>query len=544
MNASKKRQEDTYREERGMEATATYEIACREIAERIRKEGLTEPESINRAKKEISARYNLCHIPKNSDVLKFSSSSSDKGSELRENLKRKRMRTASGVAPVAVMTSPYPCPHGRCIMCPGGPYSSFGSPQSYVGKEPAAIRAAQCNYDPYRQVTVRLHQLEEIGHDFEKVELILMGGTLTARPRHYQRWFVQQCLNAMKDFGKAKARQREVRNVGITFETRPDYAREREIDQMLEMGATKVELGVQHVRNDILEGIKRGHTVEDTIEATLRLRNSGLKVGFHLMLGLPGSSIEEDKRMFDRIFYDHRFMPDYLKIYPTLVVRGTELYERWKRGEYKPICEEEAIEIIAYAKRIIPEWVRIQRIQRDIPAQFIEAGVKKSNLRQLVKARLQALGYKCRCIRCREAGLSQLQGRIVDESCIRLVTESYEAGDGMEYFISYEDVKNDILIAHLRLRLPCASASIHRAELMHAALVRDLHVYGELVPPGESKHASWQHRGYGTRLLKRAEEIASEHGYQKVAVMSGIGVRPYYAKQGYRREGPYMVKQI
>ncbi len=513
-------------------ATA-YELACREIAELVEKRNLREPDSINRAKKEISARYKLPHIPKNTDVLRFG------GTELRENLKRKRMRTVSGVAPVAVMTSPYPCPHGRCIMCPGGPDSAFVSPQSYVGREPAAIRAAQCNYDPYRQVMVRLHQLEEMGHDFDKVELILMGGTLTARPLDYQRWFVRRCLEAMDEFGTAH--RRDIRNTGITFETRPDYARTSQIDRMLEMGATKVELGVQHVNDDILKEIRRGHSVKDTVEANQRLRDSGLKVGFHIMLGLPGSSIEEDKRMFDRIFRDRRFMPDYLKIYPTLVVRGTELYERWRRGEYNPVCEEEAVEIIAYAKRIIPKWVRIQRIQRDIPAQFIVAGVKKSNLRQMVKARLHELGYKCRCIRCREAGMAHLHGKVIDEDSVQLLVERYEACEGIEYFISYEDVRHDVLIAHLRLRLP---GSARRAELVDAAIVRDLHVYGELVPLGGLKEWSWQHRGYGTRLLNRAEEIAADYGYKKVAVMSGIGVRSYYARRGYRREGPYMVKSI
>ncbi len=523
-----------------------YEIACREVAEELKKEGVSEPESINRVKKEVSARYRLPHLPRNSDVLKFCDTGSSSVG-LRERLKRKRMRTASGVAPVAVMTSPHPCPHGRCIMCPGGPYSRFGSPQSYVGREPAAIRAAQCNYDPYLQVTHRLRQLEEIGHDPEKVELILMGGTLTARARHYQSWFVHQCLRALDDFSSARSHPHNrdrIRNTGITFETRPDYAREAEIDLMLELGATKVELGVQHVKNDILAEVQRGHSVEDTVEATRKLRNSGLKVGYHVMLGLPGSSIEDDKRMFECIFHDPRFMPDYLKIYPTLVVEGTGLYERWKRGEYRPVCEDEAIEVIAYAKKIIPPWVRIQRIQRDIPAQFIVAGVKKSNLRQLVQARIHELGYRCRCIRCREAGLALLRGRVVDEESIKLVTEEYEASGGTEYFISYEDVKNDILIAHLRLRLPHELPLPHRAELLHAAIIRDLHVYGELVPLGEKKEHSWQHRGYGTRLLRRAEEIAADKGYRRVAVMSGIGVRTYYARHGYRREGPYMVRDL
>ncbi|MHC1635377.1 MAG: tRNA uridine(34) 5-carboxymethylaminomethyl modification radical SAM/GNAT enzyme Elp3 [Candidatus Methanospirareceae archaeon] len=510
-----------------------YQTACEEIARIIEGQGVKEEHEIEKIKKEISRRYNLRHIPKNSDILRLV-----KDEKYKELLRKKRMRTASGVAPVAVMTSPYPCPHGKCIMCPGGPSSPFSSPQSYIGREPAALRALQNYFDPYKQVKMRLSQLEETGHDVEKVELILMGGTLTARPIEYQRWFVRGCLAALKDFGIE--RKKDIRNTGITFETRPDCIGEREIDEILGLGATKVEIGVQHIDNNVLEKIKRGHLVEDTIEANRRIRDSALKVGFHVMLGLPGSDVDKDKEMFERIFKDENFKPDYLKIYPTLVVEGTELYEMWKRGEYEPFHEEEAIEVIAYAKKIIPRWVRVQRIQRDIPSQFIQAGVKKSNLRQLVKERLMKEGYRCRCIRCREVGLSLLEGKTVDEGAIRLLCERYEACGGVEYFLSYEDVKNDILIGHLRLRFPNKP---HRRELKDAALIRDLHVYGELVPPGEKKEKSWQHRGYGAGLLRKAEEIASEE-YKKIVVMSGIGVREYYAEFGYKREGPFMVKYL
>ena len=530
--------------------TTAYEDACREIADAVAERRINSPESLNKLKKEVSKKYGLRGVPRNSEVLRLNQNLKER---LKERLRRKRMRTASGVAPVAVMTSPYPCPHGKCAVCPGGPFSEFGSPQSYVGREPAAVRAAQHRFDPYEQVKARLRQLAEIGHDFGKVELILMGGTLTARPLDYQQWFVSRCLEALQAFG--------VRNTGITFETRPDYATAGEIDRMLEMGATKVELGVQHTSDEILENIGRGHSVEDSVAANRTARESGLKVGFHLMPGLPGSSVEEDKKMFERVFREPEFKPDYLKIYPTLVVRGTELHERWKRGEYEPIREEQAVEIISHAKRIIPKWVRIQRIQRDIPAQFIEAGVKKSNLRQLVQERLHEEGYKCRCVRCREAGLSQLlDGKIADEGSVKFLSESYEACGGTEYFLSYEDEEKEILVALLRLRFPsecekrfpcksesefeCKSKPHRRAELRDAALVRDLHVFGELTGLGERKAGSWQHRGYGARLLRRAEELAQDSGFKKVAVMSGIGVRDYYARFGYRREGPFVVKNI
>jgi len=510
-----------------------FELACREIAELMAAQGLQEAESINRLKKEISGKYRLTSLPRHSDVMKVSRD------DVRAQLKRKQMRTASGVVPVAVMTSPYACPHGKCLMCPGGPTSEFESPQSYVGREPAACRAAQHGFDPYEQVRARLHQVEEIGHDFEKVELILMGGTLTARPEAYQQWFVNRCLAAMDAFGVEHGSA--IRNTGITFETRPDYATAHELDRMLALGATKVELGVQQLSNTILARIQRGHSVEDSIAANRCARDSALKVGFHVMLGLPGTTVEADKAMFTRLFSEPEFKPDYLKIYPTLVVRGTPLYEQWRRGNYVPFREPETVEIIAFAKRIIPPWVRIQRIQRDIPAQFIEAGVKKSNLRQLVRERLRAEGYQCRCIRCREAGLARLEGRIATEQNISLVIERYDACRGTEHFISYEDGEADLLIALLRLRFPHEP---HRAELKDAALVRELHVYSELVCLGKQKAGSWQHRGYGARLLRKAEELAADAGYRKIAVMSGLGVRAYYERFGYEREGPFMLKRL
>ena len=523
-----------------------YERACAEIAEALTAARSFDIKHLNRLKKDVSRKYGLRRIPKNSDVLKTVMKTivpetvvpkTLKDIDLREHLRRKPMRTASGVAPVAVMSSPHPCPHGRCVMCPGGPHSSFKSPQSYVGMEPAALRASQNGFDPYRQVIARLQQLEEIGHDYDKVELIMMGGTLTARSEAYQRWFVNRCIDALNDFGAARGRA--VRNTGITFETRPDKAGKREIDIMLDLGVTKVEIGVQHVRDEILHRINRGHTVADSVEANRMLRDSALKVGFHVMLGLPGSTFEDDIEMFERIFHDDEFKPDFLKIYPTLVIRGTELYDMWKRGEYEPLSTEDAVEVIAYAKKTVPRWVRIQRIQRDIPSKFIEAGVKKSNLRQLVHERLAEEGLRCVCVRCREAGLRALHGDFPER--VELCCETYEACGGTEFFISYEDISNDILIALLRLRFPCKP---HRAELKRAALVRELHVYSELAPLGTRKERSWQHRGYGAKLLAKAEEIAESEGFRKIAVMSGIGVREYYRRFGYHREGPFMVKNL
>ncbi len=312
------------------------------------------------------------------------------------------------------------------------------------------------------------------------------------------------------------------------------------IDTILDLGATKVEIGVQSTYDFILAGIQRGHTVAESAAANARLRDSGLKVGFHMMPGLPGSSLESDFRMFRTLFEDERFKPDYLKIYPTLVTEGTKLHGMWELGNYAPLEVLDAVELLAKIKSILPKWVRLQRIQRDIPAYQVLAGIRKSNIRQLAKQRLAEMGGKCNCIRCREVGHRMNEG--VEPESIELTMEEYVACGGWEHFISFEDTVKDILVGFIRLRFPFRP---HRKELIGAALVRELHVYGAMVPPGESAgEGQWQHRGYGEELLAQAEEIASTAGYEKIAVTSGIGVRDYYRKFGYTREGPYMTKKL
>ena len=330
----------------------------------------------------------------------------------------KPTRTLSGVAPVAVMTSPSPCPHGKCLPCPGGPEHPFRSPQSYTGEEPAAKRAREHGYDPFRQVHARLEQFEILGHRVDKVELIVMGGTMTARPVEYQEEFVSRCIEAMNTYpGRlpaaaarviqpSKQRTRHPQPAALPSRSRPgpDWCRREHIDRMLDLGVTKVELGVQHADDAVLAFNRRGCTVEDTVPANTLLRDAGLKVGFHMMPNLPGSTIDADRTMFDTIFADPRFRPDFLKIYPTLVTPGSEIEDLWRRGGYAPYPEEELVGLIAYAKSVIPEYTRLQRIQRDIPAKLIVAGSRHSNFRQLAQDHLRATGRRCRCIRCREIG--------------------------------------------------------------------------------------------------------------------------------------------
>jgi elongator complex protein 3 len=521
------------------------EMAFREMISRI----LTlQPgdDAVVAVKIDICRKYRLPAVPKNSAILAVAQPADRE--ILRKILLVKPTRTLSGVAPVAVMTSPAPCPHGKCLPCPGGPEHPFKSPQSYTGEEPAALRAREHSYDPFAQVHARLEQFELLGHRVDKVELIVMGGTMTARTPEYQEQFVSRCIEGMNTYPggtdaiellRMAAVQEDnetaaIRCVAITFETRPDWCRRDHIDRMLHLGVTKVELGVQHVDDTILSYNRRGCSVADTVEANTLLRDAGMKVGFHIMPNLPGSTIDLDKKMFETLFSDPRFLPDFLKIYPTLVTPGSEIEELWKRGDYLPYCEEDMIDLVAYGKSLIPEYTRLQRIQRDIPAKLIVAGSRHSNFRQLAQNRLKATGRSCRCIRCREIGRLPSPA----ESEIRVL--KYACCDGQEHFISA--VADDSIIGFTRLRFP---SRIYCAELENAALLRELHVYGSLVRMGkDAESEEWQHRNYGKVLIARAEEIALDAGFSCLAIMSGIGVRPYYRRQGYERKGPYMIKEL
>ncbi|HJJ47895.1 MAG TPA: tRNA uridine(34) 5-carboxymethylaminomethyl modification radical SAM/GNAT enzyme Elp3 [Methanocorpusculum sp.] len=514
----------------------------REIIGRILAAPASELQSI---KLSVCRRYALDAMPKNSAIL--AAAHDDEYEILRERLMVKPTRTLSGVAPVAVMTSPCKCPHGKCLPCPGGPEHVFHSPQSYTGEEPAALRARQNDYDPYKMVQARLAQFKLLGHHVDKAELIVMGGTMTARDEVYQDWFVSECLRGMNEFcGKPSQaggdinklmlenESADVRCIATTFETRPDWCKTEHINKMLDLGVTKVELGFQHTDDELLLLNKRGHTVSDSVLANTLLHDAGIKVGFHVMPNLYGSTIERDKKMFDTLFTDPRFCPDFLKIYPTLVTPGAELEELWRAGKYATYPEDDLVSLLAYAKSRLPEYVRLQRIQRDIPAKLIVSGSKHGHIRQMAQERLRASGGECHCIRCREIGRRPSNAVEKDESLI------YDCCGGKEHFLSV--TAGPALIGFVRLRFP---GQVFRSELEGAALVRELHVYGSIVPLGEAgAGAARQHRSYGKHLLARAEETARDAGYDKVAIMAGVGVRPYYQKLGYVRTGPYVIKEL
>jgi len=527
----------------------TTEIVSTEIIERLLSLDHPSRDDVNRIKIEVCRLHRSPTVPPNSDILQRVP-----GSELvrlKLLLTRKQVRTASGVTTVAVMPKPYDCPHGKCTYCPGGP--EVGVPRAYTGQEPAVMRALENEYDPYLQVQSRITQLLAMGHSVDKVELILVGGTFPFLPRKYQEDFVKRCLDALNGIdatslkeAKNLAESAKIRNVGITVETRPDWSRVGHVDHMLSMGVTRVEIGVQTLYDDVYENIHRDHTVADVVQATRILKDSGIKVGYHMMLGLPGCDTKRDLEAFRRIFADPDFKPDMLKIYPCLVTPGTQLHEEWKKGKYKPYSTEESARLIADVKQYVPRWVRIMRIQREIPVDGISDGVKHGNLRQLVQRELTRRGMKCQCIRCREVGISYLRnGETPDTERVQLKRVDYEGSGGTDIFLSFEDPEHDILIGYVRLRIPAEKA--HRPEIarQNAAIIRELHVFGLTVPVGDRLAGAFQHKGYGSKLVAEAERIChEEYDRQKMVVISALGTKRYYSRFGYLDDGPYVSKSI
>ena len=524
---------------------------CRRIIDELM--ALPEPmeRDVEKVKMEVARAYGLRTIPRNSDLI--AALRPEEREKLLPILIKKKVRSISGVVVITVMVKPFPCPKPEpCVYCPGGP--KVGTPQSYTGLEPACRRALQNDFDPYGQVRSRVEQLRAIGHVVDKVELIILGGTFTALPEEYQRWFVKRCLDALNglEAGSLEEAKRiaessaAIRNSGITVETRPDWAREKEADLMLELGITRVEVGVQTLYDDVYELIKRGHTVKDVEECFRVLKDSGFKVVAHMMPNLPGSDPRRDLEMFKTLFTDERFKPDAIKIYPTLAVKGTELYDMWLKGLWEPYSLGELVDLMARIKAMVPPWVRIQRIQRDIPATVIEAGPREGNLRELVQAYMASRGLRCRCIRCREVGHKMLkEGVTPDPEAIRLVQYREEASGGLDIFLSYEDTEKDILVGYIRFRIPSELAHRPEVRAVPSAIVRELHVYGPMVPVGSRRPDGWQHRGYGAKLIAEAERIAlEEYDARKMLILSALGVKRYYARFGYRPDGPYVSKPL
>ncbi|MDD5312380.1 MAG: tRNA uridine(34) 5-carboxymethylaminomethyl modification radical SAM/GNAT enzyme Elp3 [Dehalococcoidia bacterium] len=452
---------------------------------------------------------------------------------------KKFSRTISGVTPVAVMTMPIRCP-GECVFCP----TYAEAPKSYTPESPAVLRAKSCDYDAAKQVELRLKILSEMGHPADKIELIVMGGTFLSYPEEYQYSFIKSCYDAMNGWLSASLDEAKQINetalhrcVGLCIETRPDWCGEREMQRMLEFGTTRVELGVQTLDDDIYNLVRRGHKVNDVIKATRLLKNHGIKVYYHWMPGLPGSSIVRDLELSSKMFNETDFRPDGLKLYPTLVVSETELEKWYLAGKYTPYSMEAMVDLLIDIKKMVPKYVRIPRVMRDIPSKFIVAGCKDLALRSSVQLSMKTKNVQCQCIRCREYGHRTRDGWLIGEPGLHRF--DYDASGGKEIFLSFED-NQATLFGLLRLRIDISGEDVY------PAMVREIHVFGTEVPIGEQNRLAAQHKGLGTQLLKEAERIACEEfAIGKIAVISGVGARSYFRTEfGYSLEGQYMVKSL
>ncbi|XP_046878013.1 elongator complex protein 3 [Hypomesus transpacificus] len=510
--------------------------------------------NLNKVKTKTSAKYGLSAQPRLVDIIAAVPPTYRRA--LVPKLKAKPIRTASGIAVVAVMCKPHRCPHisftgNICVYCPGGPDSDFEySTQSYTGYEPTSMRAIRARYDPYLQTRHRVDQLKQLGHSVDKVEFIVMGGTFMALAEEYRDYFIRNLHDALSGHTSnnvAEAVRYSERSntkcVGITIETRPDYCLKRHLSDMLGYGCTRLEIGVQSVYEDVARDTNRGHTVRAVCESFHQAKDAGFKVVAHMMPDLPNVGMERDIEQFIEFFENPAFRPDGLKLYPTLVIRGTGLYELWKTGRYKSYSPSGLVDLVARILALVPPWTRVYRVQRDIPMPLVSSGVEHGNLRELALARMKDMGTECRDVRTREVGIQEIHHKLRPYQ-VELVRRDYVANGGWETFLSYEDPEQDILIGLLRLRR--CSAQSFRPELKGGvSIVRELHVYGSVVPVSSRDPSKFQHQGFGMMLMEEAERIArEEHGSGKLAVISGVGTRNYYRKMGYELEGPYMVKHL
>jgi elongator complex protein 3 (tRNA carboxymethyluridine synthase) len=459
-----------------------------------------------------------------------------------DQLRLRPVRTISGVAPMAVLTGPYPCP-ADCIFCP----EAKGFPRSYLPEEPGAQRAKLAHFDPFRQIEMRLQSLEINGHPTDKIELLILGATWSAYPKKYQEWFIRRCLDAMngRDSSTLLEAQRANetaphRNVGLVIETRPDYITMDEVRRLRYLGVTKVQLGVQSLDDKILAKNQRGHTVYDARRAIRLLRLAGLKLHLHWMPNLLGATPQSDREDFARLWDDTAFRPDELKIYPCALIQGTMLYPYYERGEYRPYGDDELVDLLIACKAMVPSYCRINRIVRDIPANYIAAGSTQSHMRQVVQREMRKRGIRCQCIRCREVRAQKL-----DVGDWKLEIRKYDTDATSEYFLSYESSLGK-LAGFLRLSLPGADAPREEIldELHGSAVIREVHVYGPALEIGAESEGEAQHSGLGTRLIEEAMRTARHAGYKRIAVISATGTRDYYRKQGFELGELYMTRGL
>src|SRR3989338_4952590 len=565
-----------------MEDNNVYE----EIESNLINGNIKDKSDLNKIKLSVVRKNKFNKIPSNIEILEHLNEKDRE--KFRNLLTSKPIRTLSGVAPIAVMTMPIACKHGKCTFCPGGPNSYYGNiPMSYTGNEPSTMRSIRANYDPYLIVFNRLEQYILLNQVPEKTEVIIQGGTFTSFPVDYQDYVVKYTLKAMNDFseiffendrfnfakfkeffelggtinnkertqriheklskikGEANLEREKIRNeyakircVVMNIETKPDWCFEPHLNQMLKLGTTRVEIGVQSLFNEILKITNRGHSLEDTKRAMQLTKDCFLKTCGHLMIGLPKTTEEMDINNFKQLFEDENYKPDALKIYPCMVMPGTPLYLQYKKGQFKPLNTDEAADLLLKVKPLIPKFCRVMRIQRDIPTKVTIDGVNITNFRQYLHELMARNNIKCNCIRCREP-----RNKKINFDKVKLVRYDYNSSSGEEIFLSYEDVSQDILVGFIRLRIPYKP---FRPEITNkSAGIREIHVYGNIVPIGKKSEKDAQHHGYGTKLMQEAERIAKEeYDINKILVTSGIGAKAYFYKLGYQKDSVYVSKVL
>ncbi len=457
----------------------------------------------------------------------------------------KATRSLSGIVVVSVLTKPYDCP-GKCIYCP----TEKGTPKSYLKNEPAVARALLCNFNPYTQVQARLKSLYDIGHPVSKINIRIVGGTWSYYDKKYQLWFIKELFRATNSFGNRKKteinlsleKQQEKNEkakskiVEISIETRPDYINIEEIKRLRKYGITKVELGIQSIYDDVLKYNKRGHLNLENIKATKILKDAGFKVSYQVMLNLPKSNFKRDLKMFKKIFNDKKYKPDYLKIYPLAIVKSAKVYKDYKEGKLMIYNKNQLVKLIKKIKCMIPYFIRIERIIRDIPAnEIVTGGAKITNLRQVIINEMKKENLACKCIRCR-----QIKDNFKNDK-LKIFVDKYKSSEGKEFFITCETNDRQKLASILRLRI---SPNYDLNILKNSAIIREIHTYGMQTGVSKKLKTSPQHKGYGKKMIATAEKITKKNGLKKIAVISGVGVRPYFRSLGYRLKDSYMVKEL
>ncbi len=541
------------------------------------------------SRRKCASRLRICQ-PSNRQILeryrdRIADGSIEEDLELLKLMKKAGIRNSSGIAVITSLVKPYACP-GKCVYCP----TEVRMPKSYLASEPAAARSLRLDFNPYQLMKQRIEMLESNGHATDKIEYITKGGTWNAYPLKYQYWYMLESFKACNNPGREhpipeteeadwddlplSALQEAIaaekaynetaphRLIGVTFETRPDALTPKSMWHMRMQGCTRVELGLQAPDNDILTLIKRGHSVDQFRQAMYWLRRIGFKVDLHFMPDLPGTTPDHDIEMYQSLFSDTSLRPDMVKIYPNTVIESAELYEWLQDGRYTPYGEKELFRALSQMKLDTPRYCRISRLIRDIPTNEIAAGNGITNLRELLSSQLKKEGKRCVCLRCRE--IARHPKILAEATSIDIFDDVYETIGGTEHFITFEDAKRTAVYGFLRLRLPNTTRLsfneplLQKKELMFekqisvhfpdfsedVAFIRELHVYGDLIGIGKRDADASQHKGLGKKLMAAAEDIARTHGYKKIAVISGVGVRGYYRKLGYELVGSYMMKVL